>query len=140
MAGGVWCDLLLVRYSLGNSNREYSTFYAVPFSSGYLTVERVISLESQLSERMLNEVHLQILGYEILNEMLVEEDKVETPISRQEMQVMLSKGEESESVSDDQEDALIRQRLIAITNLFKDGFCDDNMAKQIYETATGKKI
>ncbi|AKJ73740.1 hypothetical protein SP38_138 [Salmonella phage 38] len=42
---GVWCDVLLVRFSNGMDNQIISFFYPVPFSSMGLTVKRVLDIE-----------------------------------------------------------------------------------------------
>lgn len=85
---GVWCDVLLVRFSAHGCTRDYSIFYPVPFSSGGLTIQRVLDIESALNAKAyVNEAN--VLGCELLNEMLVEEDKVETIISRPEMETIL---------------------------------------------------
>lgn len=88
---GVWCDVLLVRFSSHERSKQHSVFYPVPFSSGGLTVQRVITLESELCKTYVSDAY--VLGYDLLNEMLIEEDKVETAISRQEMELLISKSE-----------------------------------------------
>lgn len=88
--GGVWCDILLVRYSVNGCAQVRSTFYPVPFSSGGLTIQRVLDIESELNKKSFG---VQVLGYDLLNEMMVEEDKVETVIGRPEMELLISKSE-----------------------------------------------
>lgn len=90
---GVWCDVLLVRYGLNGSSKVCSAFFPVPFSSGGLTVQRVLSIESQLKEKSWGVRGAQVLGYDLLNEMLVDEDHVETVVSRAEMELFISKSE-----------------------------------------------
>lgn len=87
---GVWCDVLLVRYSVNGCVQVRSAFYPVPFSSGGLTVQRVLDIEAELNKKSFG---VQVLGYDLLNEMMVEEDKVETVIGRQEMESLISKSE-----------------------------------------------
>lgn len=87
---GVWCDVLLVRYSVNGCAQVRSTFYPVPFSSGGLTIQRVLDIESELNKKSFG---VQVLGYDLLNEMMVEEDKVETVIGRPEMELLISKSE-----------------------------------------------
>ena len=87
---GVWCDVLLVRYSVNGCAQVRSAFYPVPFSSGGLTVQRVLDIEAELNKKSFG---AQVLGYDLLNEMMVEEDKVETVIGRQEMESLISKSE-----------------------------------------------
>lgn len=87
---GVWCDVLLVRYSVNGCAQVRSAFYPVPFSSGGLTVQRVLNIEAELNKKSFG---VQVLGYDLLNEMMVEEDKVETVIGRQEMESLISKSE-----------------------------------------------
>ncbi|EJS6254110.1 hypothetical protein MKK42_23810 [Escherichia coli] len=87
---GVWCDVLLVRYSVNGCVQVRSAFYPVPFSSGGLTVQRVLNIEAELNKKSFG---VQVLGYDLLNEMMVEEDKVETVIGRQEMESLISKSE-----------------------------------------------
>ncbi|WPH64509.1 hypothetical protein [Escherichia phage YX22] len=87
---GVWCDVLLVRYSVNGSTQVCSAFYPVPFSSGGLTVQRVLDIEAELNKKSFG---VQVLGYDLLNEMMVEEDKVETVIGRPEMELLISKSE-----------------------------------------------
>lgn len=86
---GVWCDVLLVRYSVNGCAQVRSAFYPVPFSSGGLTVQRVLDIEAELNKRSCG---VQILGYDLLNEMLIDEDRVETIISRTDMESFISKG------------------------------------------------
>ncbi|AFU64405.1 hypothetical protein [Salmonella phage SKML-39] len=90
---GVWCDVLLVRYSVNGCSQVRSTFYPVPFSSGGLTIQRVLDIESELNKRSWGVGVVQVLGYDLLNEMMVEEDKVETVIGRPEMKLLISKSE-----------------------------------------------
>lgn len=87
---GVWCDVLLVRYSVNGCAQVRSAFYPVPFSSGGLTVQRVLDIEAELNKKSFG---VQVLGYDLLNEMMVEEDKVETVIGRPEMESLISKSE-----------------------------------------------
>lgn len=87
---GVWCDVLLVRYSVNGCVQVRSAFYPVPFSSGGLTVQRVLNIEAELNKKSFG---VQVLGYDLLNEMMVEEDKVETVIGRPEMELLISKSE-----------------------------------------------
>lgn len=87
---GVWCDVLLVRYSVNGCAQVRSAFYPVPFSSGGLTVQRVLNIEAELNKKSFG---VQVLGYDLLNEMMVEEDKVETVIGRHEMESLISKSE-----------------------------------------------
>lgn len=87
---GVWCDVLLVRYSVNGSTQVGSVFYPVPFSSGGLTVQRVLDIEAELNKKSFG---VQVLGYDLLNEMMVEEDKVETVIGRPDMESLISKSE-----------------------------------------------
>lgn len=87
---GVWCDVLLVRYSVNGCVQVRSAFYPVPFSSGGLTVQRVLNIEAELNKKSFG---VQVLGYDLLNEMMVEEDKVETVIGRPEMESLISKSE-----------------------------------------------
>ncbi|MDF4164692.1 hypothetical protein P3446_13125 [Escherichia coli] len=87
---GVWCDVLLVRYSVNGCVQVRSAFYPVPSSSGGLTVQRVLNIEAELNKKSFG---VQVLGYDLLNEMMVEEDKVETVIGRQEMESLISKSE-----------------------------------------------
>lgn len=89
---GVWCDVLLVRYRL-NGSALCSTFYPVPFSSGGLTVQRVLSIEAELKKRSWGVRGVQVMGYDLLNEMLIDEDRVETIISRADMESFISKSE-----------------------------------------------
>lgn len=90
---GVWCDVLLVRYRLNGSAQMCSTFYPVPFSSGGLTVQRVLSIEAELKKRSWGVRGVQVLGYDLLNEMLIDDDRVETIISRADMESFISKSE-----------------------------------------------
>lgn len=87
---GVWCDVLLVRYSVNGCAQVRSAFYPVPFSSGGLTVQRVLDIEAELNKKSFG---VQVLGYDLLNEMMVEEDKVETIIGHPEMESLISKSE-----------------------------------------------
>lgn len=89
---GVWCDVLLVRYSVNGSTQVCSAFYPVPFSSGGLTVQRVLNVEAELNKRSCGVRDVQVLGYDLLNEMLIDEDRVETIISRTDMESFISKG------------------------------------------------
>lgn len=89
---GVWCDILLVRYSINGSTQVCSTFYPVPFSSGGLTVQRVLDIGAELNKRSWGVRGVQVLGYDLLNEMLIDEDRVETIISRADMESFISKG------------------------------------------------
>lgn len=86
---GVWCDILLVRYSVNGCVQVRSAFYPVPFSSGGLTVQRVLDIEAELNKKSFG---VQVLGYDLLNEMLIDEDRVETIISRTDMESFISKG------------------------------------------------
>lgn len=86
---GVWCDVLLVRYSVNGCVQVRSTFYPVPFSSGGLTVQRVLGIESELNKKSFG---VQVLGYDLLNEMLIDEVHVETVVTRAEMELLISKG------------------------------------------------
>lgn len=90
---GVWCDILLVRYSVNGCAQVRSAFYPVPFSSGGLTIQRVLDIESELNKRSWGVCGVQVLGYDLLNEMLIDEDKVETVVSRAEMELLISKSE-----------------------------------------------
>lgn len=90
---GVWCDVLLVRYSVNGCAQVRSAFYPVPFSSGGLTVQRVLDIEAELNKQSCGVRGVQVLGYDLLNEMMVEEDKVETVIGRPEMESLISKSE-----------------------------------------------
>ena len=85
---GVWCDVLLVRYSVNGCAQVRSTFYPVPFSSGGLTVQRVLDIESELNKKSFD---VQVLGYDLLNEMLIDEVHVETIVTRAEMELLISK-------------------------------------------------
>ncbi|AIM51460.1 hypothetical protein G379_gp123 [Dickeya phage vB-DsoM-LIMEstone1] len=87
---GVWCDVLLVRFSSHESSKQYSVFFPVPFSSGGLTVQRVLSLESELCKSYADDAH--VLGYDLLNEMLIDEVHVETVVTRAEMELLIPKG------------------------------------------------
>lgn len=89
---GVWCDVLLVRFSVHGSPRAYSIFYPVPFSSGGLTAQRVMSIEAELNTKQYIG-DAQVLGYDLLNEMLIDEVHVETVVSRAEMGLLISKSE-----------------------------------------------
>ncbi|UGO47083.1 hypothetical protein CHUBBYTHOR_145 [Shigella phage ChubbyThor] len=89
---GVWCDVLLVRYSVNGCAQVCSAFFPVPFSSGGLTVQRVLSIESELREKSWGVRGVKVLGYDLLNEMLIDEDRVETIISREDMESFISKG------------------------------------------------
>lgn len=89
--GGVWCDVLLVRFSSCERTKQHSVFYPVPFSSGGLTVQRVLSLESELCKSYADDAH--VLGYDLLNEMLIDEVHVETIVTRAEMELLISKSE-----------------------------------------------
>lgn len=90
---GVWCDVLLVRYSVNGCAQVRSAFYPVPFSSGGLTAQRVLSIEAELNAKTYIG-DTQVLGYDLLNEMLIDEDKVETVVvNRQEMESLISKSE-----------------------------------------------
>ncbi|BBK03807.1 hypothetical protein [Enterobacter phage EspM4VN] len=137
--GGVWCDVLLVRYSINGTTQVCSAFYPVPFSSGGLTVQRVLDIEAELNKRSWGVRDVQVLGYDLLNEMLVEEDKVETVIGRPEMQVLMNlAGTETTEVETVSAPVIpTQERLNAIAGLFKDGFCDDRMAHEIYAVALG---
>jgi hypothetical protein len=88
---GVWCDVLLVRFSSHERSKQHSVFYPVPFSSGGLTVQRVLSLESELCKTYVSDAY--VLGYDLLNEMLIDEVHVETVVSRAEMELLISKSE-----------------------------------------------
>lgn len=134
---GVWCDVLLVRFSSHEHTKQHSVFYPVPFSSGGLTVQRVIALESELCKSYTDDAH--VLGYDLLNEMLIEEDKVETAISHQEMETLmkLDGTETAEAQTVSVPVAPTQERLDAIAGLFTYGFCDDRMARGIYATALG---
>lgn len=90
---GVWCDVLLVRYSVNGCAQVCSAFFPVPFSSGGLTIQRVLSIEAELKIMARGVRDVQVLGYDLLNEMMVEEDKVETVIGRPEMKLLISKSE-----------------------------------------------
>lgn len=133
---GVWCDILLVHYSINGSTQVCSAFYPVPFSSGGLTIQRVLDIESELNKRSWG---VKVLGYDLLNEMLVEEDKVETVIGRPEMQVLMNlAGTETTEVETVSVPVTpTQERLNAIAGLFTDGFCDDRMAREIYAVALG---
>lgn len=89
---GVWCDVLLVRFSVHGSSRAYSIFYPVPFSSGGLTAQRVLSIEAELNKQSYIG-DAQVLGYDLLNEMMIDEHHVETVVSRAEMELFISKAE-----------------------------------------------
>lgn len=135
---GVWCDVLLVRFSVHGSSRAYSIFYPVPFSSGGLTAQRVLSIEAELNTKpYIGDA--QVLGYDLLNEMLIDEDKVETIVSRQEMEVLMKpEGTEKTEVQTVSVPVTpTQERLNAIAGLFTDGFCDDRMACGIYATVLG---
>lgn len=134
---GVWCDVLLVRYSVNGCAQVRSAFYPVPFSSGGLTVQRVLDIEAELNKKSFG---VQVLGYDLLNEMLIDEDKVETIIvSRQEMEVLMKpEGTEKTEVQTVSVPVTpTQERLDAIAGLFTHGFCDDRMARGIYATALG---
>ena len=136
---GVWCDVLLVRYSVNGCAQVRSAFYPVPFSSGGLTAQRVLSIEAQLNAKTYIG-DTQVLGYDLLNEMLIDEDKVETIIvSRQEMEVLMKpEGTEKTEVQTVSVPVTpTQERLDAIAGLFTHGFCDDRMARDIYATALG---
>lgn len=90
--GGVWCDVLLVRYSINGTTQACSAFYPVPFSSGGLTVQRVLSIESELKEKSWGVRGVKVLGYDLLNEMLIDAVYVETVVTRAEMELLISKG------------------------------------------------
>lgn len=136
---GVWCDVLLVRYSVNGCVQVRSAFYPVPFSSGGLTVQRVLSIESELREKSWGVRGVQVLGYDLLNEMLIDEDKVETIVSRQEIEVLMKpEGTEKTEVQTVSVPVTpTQERLDAIAGLFTYGFCDDRMARGIYATALG---
>lgn len=134
---GVWCDILLVRYSVNGCVQVRSAFYPVPFSSGGLTVQRVLDIEAELNKKSFG---VQVLGYDLLNEMLIDEDKVETiVVSRQEMEVLMKpEGTEKTEVQTVSVPVTpTQERLDAIAGLFTYGFCDDRMARGIYATALG---
>lgn len=86
---GVWCDVLLVRYSVNGCAQVCSAFFPVPFSSGGLTIQRVLDIESELNKKSFG---VQVLGYDLLNEMLIDEVHVETIVTRAEMELLISKG------------------------------------------------
>lgn len=133
---GVWCDVLLVRYSVNGSTQVCSAFYPVPFSSGGLTVQRVLNIEAELNKKSFG---VQVLGYDLLNEMLIDEDKVETIVSRQEIEVLMKpEGTEKTEVQTVSVPVTpTQERLDAIAGLFTYGFCDDRMARGIYAAALG---
>lgn len=133
---GVWCDILLVRYSVNGCVQVRSAFYPVPFSSGGLTVQRVLNIEAELNKKSFG---VQVLGYDLLNEMLIDEDKVETIVSRQEIEVLMKPEgtEKTEVQTVSVPVAPTQERLDAIAGLFTHGFCDDRMARGIYATALG---
>lgn len=133
---GVWCDVLLVRYSVNGCAQVCSAFFPVPFSSGGLTIQRVLSIEAELNKKSFG---VQVLGYDLLNEMMVEEDKVETVIGRPEMEVLMNlAGVEITEVETVSAPVVpTQERLNAIAGLFTSGFCDDRMARDIYATALG---
>jgi hypothetical protein len=135
---GVWCDVLLVRYSVNGSTQVCSAFYPVPFSSGGLTVQRVLDIEADLNTKpYIGDT--QVLGYDLLNEMLIDEDRVETIVSRQEMEVLMKPEgtEKTEVQTMSVPVAPTQERLDAIAGLFTYGFCDDRMARGIYAAALG---
>lgn len=133
---GVWCDVLLVRYSVNGCAQVRSAFYPVPFSSGGLTVQRVLDIEAELNKKSFG---VQVLGYDLLNEMLIDEDKVETIVSRQEIEVLMKpEGTEKTEVQTVSVPVTpTQERLDAIAGLFTYGFCDDRMARGIYAAALG---
>lgn len=133
---GVWCDVLLVRYSVNGCVQVRSAFYPVPFSSGGLTVQRVLDIEAELNKKSFG---VQVLGYDLLNEMLIDEDKVETIVSRQEIEVLMKpEGTEKTEVQTVSVPVTpTQERLDAIAGLFTHGFCDDRMARGIYTAALG---
>lgn len=92
----VWCDVLLVQ--MGNSRGAATPiFYAVPFSTGGLTVKRVLAIEEAYKQNIgYSEVLNRCLSSELLNEMQLDEKYVERIIERDEMveiQARYEKGE-----------------------------------------------
>lgn len=77
----VWCDVLLVLFTASGKDKTNSIFFPVPFSTGGITVERVLEIEKQLSQPTMF-TQVQVVGYELLNEMLIPEDFVEKVITK----------------------------------------------------------
>ncbi|AUV59298.1 hypothetical protein HOS86_gp124 [Klebsiella phage vB_KpnM_KpS110] len=87
----IWCDVLLVLYTTARNDKTNSAFFPVPFSSGGMTVARILEIEKQLGQpTMFSQV--QVVGYELLNEMLIPEVSVERVITNRSTMAQLIEG------------------------------------------------
>lgn len=82
------CDVLLVHITTSAGEPD-SVFFGVPFSSGGLTVRRVMEIERQHQEKNFMGGFCKVLSSEYLNEMFLKDKDVERILTRKEMKAIL---------------------------------------------------